>query len=321
MSGASLTGMLERTLALLAIVTACATDAEPTVPPSATGLEQVWGETIRPGDAIVAVPGTGGYSTLGIYIEAEVDPTRPTDVFDGRAHAGSVEVLDGAIASARRAGITDEALAAGAVDLAIWGAGITKLTAFRYRSLDGLEVTFDVVGGTSVCANGGVFENLPNYNQGAADRDADDLHRRVGQWLARTGRTGRNVILVSHSWGAVVAEYLAASFATYQSANGAWTGASLAFAVAGGVPALVPGFQTLGPGLRTISSTAFDGTAEVRTYEVTRPDDPIRTLNPHGNGGGHHYIIMVGDEYLGWYGITTDKLACAGVPGICPERM
>jgi hypothetical protein len=306
--------MLERTLAILAIMTACATDAEPPVPPGATGLEQVWGETIRPGDAIVAVPGTGGYSTLGIYIEAAAD------VFDARTHVESVEVLEGPIASARRAGISDDALEAGAVDLALWGAGVTK-PAFRYRSLDGLVVTFDVVGGTSVCANGGIFENLSNYSHGSAETDADDLHRRVGPWLARGGRTDRNVILVSHSWGGTVAEYLATHFATYQSANGAWPGATLAFVVAGGVPGIVPGVPALGPGLHTVSSTAFDGPAEVSAYEVDRPDDPIRTLNPHGNGGGHHYVIMVGDEYVGWYGITTDQLACAGVPGICPERM
>jgi hypothetical protein len=313
--------MLGRTLPFLAIVTACATDTEPPVPPGATELEQVWAETIRTGDAIVAVPGTGGYSTLGIHIEAAIDPTRPGDVFDGRTHEGGVNTLEAAIASARRAGISEEALEAGAVDLAVWGAGITKLTAFRYRSLEGLEVTFDVIGGTSVCADGGVFENLANYNEGGAEIDADDLHRRTAQWLAKKGRSDRNVVLAAHSWGAVVAEYLATRFATYQSANGAWPGATLAFVVAGGLPAFVPGFKTLGPGIRTVSSTAFDGPAEVRVYEVTRPDDPIRTLNPLGNGAGHHYIIMVGDDYLGWYGITTDELACDGAPGICPERM
>jgi hypothetical protein len=36
---------------------------------------------------------------------------------------------------------------------------------------------------------------------------------------------------------------------------------------------------------------------------------PIRTLNLRRNGGGHHDII------------TTDKLACAGEPSVCPERM
>jgi hypothetical protein len=313
--------MLGRTLPFLAIATACATDPEPPVPPGATELQRVWAETIRPGDAIVAVPGTGGYSTFGVHVEAVIDPARPGDVFDGRTYEGGVNTLEAAIASARRAGISGEELEAGAVDLAVWGAGITKLTSFRYRSIEGFEVTFDVIGGTSVCADGGVVENLGSYNEGGADTDADDLHRRVAQWLAGEGRADRNVVLAGHSWGAVVAEYLASRFATYQSANGAWPGATLAFVVAGGVPAFVPGFRTLGPGIRTVTSEAFDGPAVVRTYEVTRPDDPIRTLNPLGNGSGHHYIIRVGEQYLGWYGITTDELSCEGVPGRCPERM
>src|SRR5262245_13956480 len=118
--------MLERIMGILVILTACATDAEPTVPPSATELEQVWGETIRPGDVIVAVPGTGGYSILGAPLEAEIDATGPTAVFDGRRHENGVDVLEASIASVRRAGISDAELEAGAVQLAVWGAGITK---------------------------------------------------------------------------------------------------------------------------------------------------------------------------------------------------
>jgi hypothetical protein len=56
---------------------------------------------------------------------------------------------------------------------------------------------------------------------------------------------------------------------------------------------------------------------ETLVYEVDRPDDPVHTLNTHGNGDGHMYTILIGDEFIGSYGITTNELACAGVAGEC----
>ena len=303
------------------LVTSCTTDPTPSDPgPSA--FERAWSESIRPGDAIVAVPGTGGFSTLGVFIEQAIDPAHP-DVppdIDARTLLSSVEVLEAAIAAAQRAGISDAEIEAGAVDLAIWGAGITKLTAFRYRSLGGLHVTFDVIGGTSVCAVGGIFENLANYNAGNADVDASDLYRRTQTWLSLQPGTDRHVNLVSHSWGGIVAEYFATHLASYESAHGLLPDASVGFVIAGGVPGFLPGFRPLGPDFRTVESIGFDITTETLTYEVDRPDDPAHSFDPGASGGGHHYIIMDGDDYLGWYGITTDELSCAGVLGACPRR-
>lgn len=315
MSNALLQDMWRALPCLLLI--GCAMADEPAPPIPDTDLfEQAWKETIRVGDAIVAVPGTGGYSTLGIHIEAAVDPARPETYFDGRTHPKGVQVLESAIAIAQRGGLTDEQIEAGDIELAIWGAGITRLTQFRYRSMGGLDVTFDVVGGTSVCADGGPFENIPNYTKDNASKDAGDLYRRTKQWLDGDERPGRNVILASHSWGGVVAEYLTEHFASFAVGNGEWD-ATLAFTVAGGVPGMVPGYATFGPGFRTVTSTAGARVSNVRTYEIARPDDPIRTFDPNGNGDGHNYVIVVGDEYLGWYGITTDQLACEGVSGAC----
>ena len=70
----------------------------------------------------------------------------------------------------------------------------------------------------------------------------------------------------------------------------------------------------------TYESTAGDVHVAPAMYEVDRPDDPAHSFDIAETGGGHHYIIMVGTEYLGWYGITTEELACAGVAGRCPMR-
>lgn len=315
--------MMTRCLAMtVACAVAACTDVAlpPEDPPDL--FEQVWGETIRRGDVIVAVPGTGGFSTLGVKIEELIDPAQAdaTVVFDGRTAVLNVQVLEEAIAAAQRAGFTEVDLEAGAVTLAMWGSGITKLTAFDYESLGGLRVRFEIVGGTSVCANGGIFENLPNYNEGNAELDARDLYERTRSWLAGRPGNGRNVVLVSHSWGGIVAEYTAKHLATFEVEHGGLPGAELAFVVAAGVPAFVPGFTRLGPGFRTIDSVDGEVTAAVRTYEVDRPDDPAHTFDPSSTGNGHSYIIMFGDEYRGFYGITTDELSCGTTPGICPPN-
>ncbi len=300
------------------LVTSCTTDEPAPTDPGPTPFERVWTEAIRPGDVIIAVPGTGGFSTLGLPIEQQIDATHPE--VDGRTLLKNVEVLEAAIAAAQRAGISDAELEAGAVTLGMWGSGITKLTSFKYLSLGGLHVSFEVIGGTSVCANGGIPENLVNYNGRNADVDARDLYRRTQQWLGGKPGAGRNITLVSHSWGGVVAEYFAQKAATFEADYGPLPGATTAFVIAGGIPAFVPDFRALSPGFRTIESIQGEHTSEIRTYEVDRPDDPVHTFNPRGNGNGHHYIIMTNDIYLGWYGITTDELSCDGVPGICPLR-
>ncbi len=301
----------------------CATEPAPEPGPASDVLQIAWTESVRAGDVIVAVPGTGTYTDVGMQIEAAIDPAHPTEppTIEGRMYVANVEVLEGAIAVAERAGFTAQQIEAGEIDLAIWGAGITKLTAFRYISLAGLHVTFTVIGGTSVCAVGGIPENLPNYNDGNADKDARDLYRRLQSWSAATSANGRKVTLVAHSWGGIVAEYLASHLATYVADHGPLAGTEIAFVVAGGVPGYIPNFKPHGPGFRTVASAdpTSGGRAAVRTYEVDRPDDPVHSFDPNGNGGGHHYIIRFGDDYLGWYGVTTDELSCGNIAGECPH--
>jgi pimeloyl-ACP methyl ester carboxylesterase len=253
------------------------------------------------------------YTDFGARVDAAVDPTRPGEPpqIDARDHLGAVEVLEGAIAAARRAGVDPQA-----VELAIWGAGI-EAEAFHYASLDGAAVTFRVVGGKSVCATGGIPDNLTNYNASNADEDARDLYKRLQTFTA--ARPGKQITFVSHSWGGVVAEYFAQNLASYIVDHGP-LGADAAFAIAAGVPGFVPGFTPHGTGFYTIDSRDGDVRGAVKTYEINRPDDPAHSFDPAGNGGGHHYIIRFGAEYRGWYGITTDDLSCGDVPGICPKR-
>lgn len=292
----------------LVLLAACATEPGPELP-ATDPFELAWSASIRPGDVIVAVPGTGMYTDFG----ARVDAT-PGDLplITARDYLGAVEVLEGAIAAARRAGVDPHA-----VELAIWGAGITK-PAFDYASLDGETYVFRVVGGKSVCATGGIPANITNYNTGNADTDARDLYRRLQTFTADRA-PGTQVTLISHSWGGVVAEYFGQKLATYVADHGPLT-ADVTFAIAAGVPAFVPGFTPHGAGFYTVTSSDGDVRGAVKTYEVNRPDDPAHSFDPAGNGDGHHYIIRFGDEYRGWYGITTDELSCGDVPGICPER-
>jgi hypothetical protein len=299
--------------ALLVIAAGCATDPTPAPEPPDL-LAEAWASAVAPGDAVVAVPGTGTYSDLSVHIHAAVDPANPDvpPTIAGRAHVGAVEVLEAAIAAAQRAGRTNEELASGAVTFAIWGAGL-ELDAFHYDSLGGLRVTFHVIGGKSNCAEGGIFDNLSDFNVGSAEEDARDLYQRLQAW-----QPAGKVTLVAHSWGGVVAQYLASHYATFIADHG--PGATVKFLAAGGVPAFIPKFETHGPGFRTVTTTDGEARADIFSYEIARPDDPIRTLDPAGNGGGHHYIIRFGDEYRGWYGITTDELSCGDVPGICPRR-
>ena len=301
--------MIMRGLVLVPLVSACALAGGPEPDPPRDLLQEAWERSVRLGDAIIAVPGTGTATDLGLPIEARIDPANPDAVeIEARDFIDNVEVLEAAIAAAQRAGLSDAEIESGAVELGIWGAGITKLRAFRYHSFDGLHVRFDVLGGTSVCGIGGIPDNLLNYNGGNAELDARDLYRKAKAWLRPASE--RHVTLVSHSWGGVVAEYFAAHLATYVADEGAWPGTDVAFVAAAGVPGFVPDFQPYGPGFRTVGDATM-------VYEVDRPDDPVHTFDPQNGGGGHHYVIFDGTDYVGWYGITTDEIACRGVPGPC----
>ena len=268
-------------------------------------LDVVWGMSIQPGDLIIAVPGTGGYTGLGAWIDAAVDAQHPIPTIDGRANVNPI-VLEQAIAASQRAELTNLEIADGTVALALWGAGVTKTSAFRYHSLAGLTVRFDVLGGESVCAVGALLDNLGNYNRDNLDRDARDLWQRARAWLAQ--HPAARITLVAHSWGGAVAEYVAMNRATLEAEIGP-LGGELAFVVAAGVPASVVGYQLLGPALRDVDTTSV--------YETDRPDDMVHNLDPSGDIESHQYDIMYGDVFQGSYGIATDELSCHGIPGPC----
>ena len=107
-----------RTTAVLLIAAGCATEPGPDAP-SVDLLDLVWSDSIRPGDLVVAVPGTGMYTDFGARIDAKADGGE-LPMIDARQHVGAVEVLEGVIAAARRAGV-DPAT----VDFALWGAGVS----------------------------------------------------------------------------------------------------------------------------------------------------------------------------------------------------
>lgn len=260
--------------------------------PEPQPIDVIWGESIQPGDTIVAVPGTGGYTLLGAFIDAAAP-----DPIDQRTNPSlNPIVLEQAIAAAQRAGIADADLEAGVIHFGLWGAGVTKTSHFTYHSLGGLTVGFDVLGGKSICAVGDATNNLFNYTKDNADADARDLY-------ARLPAAAQRITIVSHSWGGAVAEYLLEEIAKNDP--------RLPFVVAAGVPGLIAGYNLVGPGLRPVGSASL--------YEVDRPDDPIHTLHLAWDIEGHQYDIMIGDTFEGSYGITTEELSCHRIPGPCPH--
>lgn len=276
--------------------------------------DEVFQRHVRVGDLIVAVPGTGSKQTLGDAIERAVASSPP--IADARDRGFDPIVLEQAIATAQRAGFSDGEIESGAVTLALWGAGTTA-DRFVYRSFDGLRVPFVGLGGLNACGTGSVPENLLNYTRDNVARDAADLYRRTQAWIAaHPSFVGgpRQVTLVSHSWGGAIAEYLALELAEVAGAHGPLTDtggpARLDFVVAAGVPSLIVGYHFLGSTLRTVDTG-------VQVYEVNRPDDGVHGLDPAGAPGGHQYNIVVDDEFLGSYGLTTFELACNGVAGAC----
>ncbi len=278
--------------ALLAVVVAgCAGPAAP-APEPPLPIDAIWAASIRPGDLIVAVPGTGAYDNVGQPIDAANGA-----VIDGTNPQLNPIVLEQAIAAATRAGFSSDDLAAGAVTLAVWGSGATTAR-FTYRSLGGLTVPFAVLGGENACAIGALPQNILHYTRDNADADARDLIARIAAFDA----VGQ-VTIVAHSWGGAVAEHVLLN----DLADG-----SLAFVVAAGVPKAIVGEGFVGPGLRP------EGAASL--YEIDRPDDPVHSFDFAWDIEGHQYDIIWGDTFVGSYGISTDELSCHRQPGACPTN-
>ena len=291
---------------------ACATE-DPVGPPAPLPIDEIWADTIHPGDMIVTVPGTGSYDYLAATIEPLPGSAPLVDVRAIPKVADDAITFEQAIAAAHRAGITNEQLEAGAVTFALWGAGFTRLSAFDYLSYEGLKIRFVIIGGKNACAVGRVVDNLLNYSTSNVAKDAADLYAKIQTWVAANPTaTGvpRNVIVASHSYGGAVAEYLAFERAGIVAGLGPLANAAMPFTIAAGVPALIPDYTFAGPSFRDLD----DGWL----YEIDRPDDPVHAMNPSGNPDGHQYDILFGNDYQGSYGVTTTAISCRSVPGPCP---
>ncbi|MDX2089878.1 MAG: hypothetical protein SFX73_18625 [Kofleriaceae bacterium] len=305
-----------RLLPLVAAVAACA-QQEPSPSPATPVLDRLWSETIRSGDVLVLVPGTGSYDYLGAPIEAL--PVPQVNVREHEVVRSDAVVFEQAIAAARRAGFTEAQLEAGELSILLWGAGFTRLTAFDYISYEGIRLHIDILGGTNAVASGEITDNLFNYTGDNANLDARDLYQRTQAWLAQNPSQGapRNVVVLSHSWGGAVAEYLALELPTIAAQLGPLTDgsseATMPFTVAAGVPGFILGYHLLGPVVRDYARPW----GKMHIYEVDRPDDPVHAMSFDGDYGGHHYNIVVGDDFRGSYGITTLELSCHGQPGAC----
>lgn len=304
---------------LVVSLAGCAMDTEAPEAPSV--VDRLWGETIRPGDVMVLVPGTGAYDYLATPIEALATPS--VDVRTNDIVRSDAIVMEQAIAAAHRAGFTDAQLEAGDLTFLMWGAGFQRLTSFEYISYEHIHVRIDILGGENSVARGEIEENLLNYSATSADTDARDIYKRLQAWLpAHPSPTGapRNAIVLAHSWGGAVAEYLALEQPTIADDLGPLTDgdgeATMPFTVAAGVPAFILDYTLLGPVVRDYERPW----GKMYVYEYDRPDDPVHAMNFNGNFAGHHYNIVLGDdlEFHGAYGITTMELACDGVPGACP---
>ena len=296
----------------LVLVTACATT--PPGPEPEAPIDAIWGQTIRAGDLIVAVPGTGAEGNLGARIDAAIDPADPTapPLVDPRVDSAlNPIVLEQAIAATERAGFSDDEIASGVVSYALWGAGVQHATAFDYHALGGATVHFVVLGGTNTCATGSIESNILNYSADDALRDATDLYARTQTWTEQNPGFSRHVIVTAHSWGGAVAEYFAENLPAIAETNGPLdSGARVSFVIAAGVPKLILGYTFEGPGLRPVGDASL--------YEIDRPDDPVHALDFAWSLSGHQYDISYGDAFQGSYGITTDELSCDGTPGACP---
>jgi len=305
-------------IGLLSVVTGCALAEGDPPEPTPTKLDAAWAKSIRRGDVVVLIPGTASVDYLGTPIEAFAESTGSqhpvVDVHDHEKVREDAVVFEQALAAAHRAGITDDEIENGALTFLLWGAGITKLSAFDYVSYDGVTMKIDILGGQNSCAVGGIVDNYLNYSLESANIDARDVYTRLGTWLTAHPAQDRNAIVMAHSWGGAVAEYLTLEFETISAEVGTLPqGTPMPFTVTAGVPAFVLGYNFIGP--RVLDFERPSGTRML--YEIDRPDDPVHNMTFEGDFGGHHYDIVVGDQYLGFYGITTDKMACRGVAGSC----
>src|SRR5205814_1035767 len=155
--------------------------------------------------------------------------------------ASDAIVFEQAIGAAHRAGVDPAELT-----FALWGAGITKISAFTYVSYEGLQISIEILGGENSCATGLIVENLVKYNLTNAEGDARDLYART---LMYPRGADSHVILSAHSWGGAVAEYLTENRGDIESGGGV---IGLGFTIAAGVPATIPNYRFAGPGLREL---------------------------------------------------------------------
>jgi hypothetical protein len=291
-------------LASLLLATACVSEPPPG-PPLPDPLDTIWGKAIHPGDVLVIIPGTGSHDHLARAIDPLPGDNPVVDVHALPDVALYATPFEQAIGAAHRAGIANADLESGALPILVWGVGFQHATRFVYVSYEGLHVPMTVLGGQSMCATGGVLANLLNYTTSNAEIDSADLYMRLQAWLAAHPSQPRNVIVSAHSWGGAVSEWLA-----FHHGSDSLAPDTLRFTIAAGVPAFIPNYTFAGPGLRDLPPAGS-------LYEIDRPDDPVHQMNPSGNGNGHQYVILVGTDFKGAYGVTTNELACAGVPGPC----
>ena len=306
-----------RSCLALACLLAGAACAEPdaTPYPETDSLDAVWSAAIHPGDVFVLVPGTGATGYLATPIEALAGDHPLVDVRKMPTVASDAIVFEQAIGAAHLAGITDDEIQSGGVTFTLWGCGFQRLAGFDYLSFEGLRVPIQIIGGQNAVANGTIFGNLLSYSKASAQADAVDLAQRTQTWLAVHPATApRNVIFASHSYGGAVAEYLAYERPAITAAAGPLMDgavvASTPLTIGAGVPGFLLGYTFPGPGLR--------GRAQSWIYEIDRPDDPVHAMNPSGNSDGHDYDIMLGTDFVGAYGVTTEEITCKGTPGACP---
>ncbi|HEY4179263.1 MAG TPA: hypothetical protein VGM90_20610 [Kofleriaceae bacterium] len=282
--------------------------------------DAIWPENIQSGDVLVLIPGTGAYDYLANEVMPLPDPEPVLDVHQNLMLYNDSIVFEQAIAAAHRAGIDDGQIEDGSITFALWGTGITKKR-FTYVSLEGLRVPIEILDEyAQSCAHGTVTQNLFAYTGDNAKLDATNLWTGLQAFLpahppktaTEAGRP-RHIVLDAHSWGGAIAEYATYERDAIVAAKGPLPGGEVMnLTVAMGVPGLVLGYTFKGPGLRDMGDLVL--------YEIDRPDDPVHSLDPSGNGAGHQYDIIWGDEYKGSYGITTEELSCLKVPGPCGPR-
>ncbi|HEY4055739.1 MAG TPA: hypothetical protein VGM39_03995 [Kofleriaceae bacterium] len=299
--------------------TGCTAPAGNVLPDLDPASDAIYHENIQSGDVLVLIPGTGSYDYLATEVMPLPEAEPVLDVHQNLMLYNDSIVFEQAIAAAHRAGVDDSEIEDGSITFALWGTGITKKR-FTYVSLEGLHVPIEILSEyAQSCAHGSVSDNLFGYTGDHAKLDATTLWTDLQTFLpahpakgATEGRP-RHVVLDAHSWGGAIAEYATYERDAIVADKGALPDGAVAnLTISMGVPGLVLGYTFKGPGLRDMGDLVL--------YEIDRPDDPVHTLDPSGNGAGHQYDIIWGDEYKGSYGITTDELSCLKVPGPCGPR-